>query len=119
MRWDATKEVTFVWTDRLMPVEEGNEIDDIERRTDLIEAQVILDVLLPKHKIPSRICLLAPPCLDSVAVLRYDIRPEPLTNLLLLFMMRLLTELGRSGRGDSCQQAKAEPAPREVRAYPS
>ena len=39
VRWDLTKEITLNWTDRLVPTEDGNEIDDIERRTDYIERQ--------------------------------------------------------------------------------
>ena len=37
MRWDATKEISFIWTQRLVVCEEGNSIDEIERRTDWIE----------------------------------------------------------------------------------
>ena len=64
MRWDATKEVTFVWTDRLMPAEDGNEINDIERRTDLIEAQVI------KHAHSCESFRLHSPCYPGSVTLR-------------------------------------------------
>lgn len=37
VRWDATKEITCNWTERLVACEEGNSIDEIERRTDWIE----------------------------------------------------------------------------------
>jgi hypothetical protein len=30
----------MVWTDRLVPTEEGNSIDDVEKRTDWIESAV-------------------------------------------------------------------------------
>jgi hypothetical protein len=41
VRWDATKEISYHLTERLEPMEDGNSIDEIERRTDLIEAQVL------------------------------------------------------------------------------
>ena len=37
VRWELTGEVTYNWTERLQLAEDGNEIDDVEFRTNLIE----------------------------------------------------------------------------------
>eukprot|EP00961_Rhodomonas_salina_P005113 69369-Rhodomonas_salina.4 len=37
VRWFETKEVTYYWSERLEPTKDFNTVDDIERRTDLIE----------------------------------------------------------------------------------
>lgn len=37
VRWDHTKEVDYVWSNRLEPAQEGNSVDEIESRTDHIE----------------------------------------------------------------------------------
>jgi hypothetical protein len=104
VRWDATKEVTFVWTDRLMPAEDGNEIDEIEHRTDLIEAQVSMPIRATKFRLPSPFC-------HITATKHFTELPS--------FLSRHVTGLGHSGRRDSPQSAKAEPAAREIRSHPA
>ncbi len=37
VRWFETKEFTYNWIERLEPTKDFNTVDDIERRTDLIE----------------------------------------------------------------------------------
>jgi len=37
VRWDFTKEIDYVWTERLEPCRDGNTPDDIDTRTDMIE----------------------------------------------------------------------------------
>lgn len=39
VRWFETKEVTYYWSERLEPTKDFNTVDDIERRTDLIEKE--------------------------------------------------------------------------------
>ena len=73
----------MVWTDRLVPTEEDNSIDDIERRTDWIESEVpICFPCLPPSPAGSNgvnpecgLCLRLPP------------RPAPRVQLLLPFIL--------------------------------